>query len=65
MMHLYVTQAETCTWVPGAIVAVPERHCLTFAAELIPHLRTGTTLSLYIINPATGLDDHEWVFKCT
>ncbi len=66
MMYIYLQQPEgapVSVW--GAVVAVPEQLCLTYAAEVVPHLRPGTTLKVYTINPATGYAMYEWVFICT
>lgn len=65
MMHLWITAADNWpTTTYGAMVAVPERQCLTYAAELIPHLRSGSIVHIYIIGP-DGNHQYEWRFKCT
>ncbi len=65
MLHLWITFPIGEHFVPGAMVAVPERQCLTYAAELIPHLRVGVEVKLCNIDPATGNPMYEWSFKCT
>ena len=64
-MHLWITQAQSEYLIPGAMVAVPERQCLTYSRELMRHLVPGTTIHLYDIDPNTGKPRNDWRFKCT
>ncbi len=64
MMHLWITAPNNDHFIPGAMVAVPERQCLTYTAELIYHLRKGTIVHIYIVGP-DGRQKEQWVHKCT
>ncbi len=63
MMYLWISSPDSELFVPGALMSIPERQCLTYAQELVPHLRPGTVVSFTF----EGLSNrsHEWRFKCT
>jgi hypothetical protein len=61
MMHVLVSSPTSETFIPGALVLVPERFCLTYIAELIPHLRPGAEIQMCADDlPVTRF----WRFTC-